>query len=327
MVAQMVRCLFACCMASLLSAAAYAQTASSSTGQVDAAAWSAEQIQARIRELEAERAVRLALMTPTERLSLWADPEIWLIVLSVMLALSFICLSWLLWLMRRAKNQQWQVSMVMDWDTWRTRRTPFPATAPLAPLSLESGNSTDLLVYDSVIGLDLNDDLNEPLQISREGPDGIQVQEHSDPIAHAEFWVALKKPEIAIEILEAVCENDTTPKSGMMLFELYYQTRHRAQFEDLQRRFKAIFNTKVPDWDEIADYQAQRRLKDMPDLMQRINQVLHKRGVHHFLKNLLIDNRGGTRQGFDYGVFCDLVNLFETIQAGKPVVNCESIFV
>ena len=309
----------------MLNAAAFAQTPDLSPEQVNAAAWSEEQIQVRIRELEAERAVRLALMSPTERLGLLADPEIWLIALSVMLLVSMICLSWLLWLMRRAKNHQWQVSMVMDWDTEHTRKFQFPLT--ITPLSVLGRNhNTDTLEYETVTVSDMEVVINPEPEVIHEVSDGIQVEEHSDPIAHAEFWLALKKPEIAIEILEAVCENDTTPKSGMMLFDLYRQTQHRAQYEDLKRRFKTIFNTKVPDWEEMELGQDSYRLKDMPDLMHRINQVLHKRGVRHFLKNLLIDNRGGTRQGFEYGVFCDLVRLFEAVQAGKPVVNCESIF-
>lgn len=174
---------------------------------------------------------------------------------------------------------------------------------------------------------DCAEQIDMELQVIHDKPESsIQVEEHSDPIAHAEFWLALNKTEIAIEVLEAACESDTTPKSGLMLFDLYRQTHHRAQYEDLKRRFKILFNTKVPDWDELEVSQGQCRLKDMPELMRRINQVLHKSGVHHFLKSLLTDNRGGTRQGFEYGVFCDLVNLFETVQAGKPVVNCESIF-
>ena len=325
MVAQMMKCLLASGLACCLSASAWAQAPSLSAEQVSAAAWSQEQIQARIRELEAERAVRLALMSPDERLSLLDDPQIWLIALSVMLVVSFICLSWLLWLMRRAKNQQWQISMVMDWDSEHTRQTQLPIT--ITPLSrLELGNVTEVLDVDTVVLPDLTQDIDTELQVIFEGRESIEVQEHSDPIAHAEFWLALKKPEIAIEILETVCENDTTPKSGMMLFKLYHQTQHRAQYEDLKRRFKTLFNTKVPDWEELEDCETQYRLRDMPDLMHRINQVLHKHGVHQFLKNLLIDNRGGTRQGFEYGVFCDLVNLFETVQAGKPIVNCESIF-
>ena len=56
MVAQMMKCLLALCMACCLSASAWAQAPSLSAEQVSAAAWSQEQIQARIQELEAERA-------------------------------------------------------------------------------------------------------------------------------------------------------------------------------------------------------------------------------------------------------------------------------
>ncbi|MEN9867888.1 MAG: hypothetical protein RL748_3478 [Pseudomonadota bacterium] len=313
---------FCVALLALMSQLLWAQTPSLSAEQVNAVAWSEEQIQARIRELEAERAVRLALMAPDEQLTLLADPQTWLIALSVMLAISFICLSWLLWQMRRVRRQQWQVSMVMDWDSGRGNPAPQhkPNALPLA------NQTDDYLEYETVMIADLAQENND--DITDDGPlqDAIQVEEHSDPIAHAEFWMALKKPEIAIEILEAVCEKDQTPKSSMILFELYRQTQRRAQFEDLKRRFRLAFNAKVPDWEEIVDYQPGMRLKDMPELMRRINEVLHKRGVHHFLRNLLVDNRGGTRQGFEYGVYCDLVSLFETLQAGKPVVNCESIF-
>ena len=99
----------------------------------------------------------------------------------------------------------------------------------------------------------------------------------------------------------------------------------RTQYEATRARFKTIFNGKIPAFDEREAAQAAPRLKDMPELTRRINRLLPTNSIYAFLRGLLIDDRKGTRQGFEYSVYCDLVKLSEALCNGDEIVRCEAI--
>jgi hypothetical protein len=161
----------------------------------------------------------------------------------------------------------------------------------------------------------------EPLLI-----EAVDVIEQNDPLQQARFWAATGKPEVAIEILEPVLEADPHPRRWMLLLELYALTNQRQAYIALGQRFKAMFNCKLPHWGEKP---AARRLLDMPDLVQRIDGMLiesKQRGagksVIASLNSLLLDERQGQRQGFEYCVYEDLVRLYDTVCAGKQLASC-----
>lgn len=61
--------------------------------------------------------------------------------------------------------------------------------------------------------------------------------------------------------------------------------------------------------------------------MQRINRILPGNGVIAELNKLLLDDRKGKRQGFEYGVYCDLVRLYDAVCNGEPIQHCEDLFI
>ena len=321
--------------------------------QVNAAAWSEEQIQARIRELEAERVVRMALMLPEKQSDFLADPQTWLVGLAVLLSLSIFCLAWLLVVMRRWKNQEWQASVIVDWEEPRKprikRQVPNDElengwlnpqassltnrdarndrhemlTAQMQPVYQFSDSAIDMIEFRKAPPPTIIDDEDQEYDWNPYFDEGISVIEETGALQQAQFWAALDKSEVAIDILEQYYEQDRAPNSWLLLFDLYRKTGQRAKYEIMKRRFKCIFNAQVPDWDEKCLEQS--RLKDMPELAQRINRFLSGNSVVSFLEGLLFDNRGGTRRGFEYGVYCDLVKLFDTLCAGGAVQDCESV--
>lgn len=317
-----------------------------SSEQVNAAAWSEEQIQARIRELEAERMVRMALMLPETKNDFLADPQTWLIGLAVLLVLSMFCLGWLLHLMRRWKNQEWQASVIMDWEEpanlSKSPLPPMPGKALKLPQAKPvigqhksihatlgasgfqfNDNPFDAIEYQQIPLPTVIDDEDQEYNLNPHFEEGISVIEETGALQQAQFWAALDKPEVAIEILEQYYEQDRAPNSWLLLFDLYRKTGQRDKYDILKRRFKCIFNARVPGWEE--KWHQQSRLKDMPELAQRINRFLSGNSIMSFLEGLLFDNRGGTRRGFEFGVYCDLVTLFDTLCAGQEVADCESV--
>lgn len=155
----------------------------------------------------------------------------------------------------------------------------------------------------------------------------IEVSEALDPLSQAQFWAAIGKPSVAIEILEPIYQQEPTPHSWLLLLEMYSLTEQRQAWEAAQQCFKKVFNCKVPPWEVAPEHaRAQTTLRDMPGLMQRINRALPGNGVMAFLRNLLRDDRQGSRAGFEYGVYCDLLRLHDALCDGKPVACCEELF-
>lgn len=170
--------------------------------------------------------------------------------------------------------------------------------------------------------------VDEVLDVDPNSVVGLIVQEQASAALQAQFWNALGKPVLAIEILEAVRDSDIAPANWLLLLDLYAQCGKQNEYESLRRRFKAMFNGQVPAWNERIPGLSCRRLSDMPELAQRVNRALAEHGMHgvlSYLRGLLHDNRNGTRQGFEYGVFCDLVRLYEAVSEGRAIDCCEAL--
>jgi hypothetical protein len=168
----------------------------------------------------------------------------------------------------------------------------------------------------------------EVLDVDPNSVVGLIVQEQTPAALQAQFWNALGKPALAIEILEAVRDSDIAAANWLLLLDLYAQCGKQNDYETLRRRFKAMFNAQVPAWGERIFGIRCRRLCDVPELAQRVNRALAEHGVHgvlSYLRGLLHDNRNGTRQGFEYGVFCDLVRLYEAVSEGRAIDCCEAL--
>lgn len=285
------------------------------------------------------------LMLQQDKVDLLVDPQTWVVGLAVLLGLSLLCLGWLLVLTRRWKNQEWQAQAMVDWEepgnqvdssyipyALRSARTyPRPGfhqhreiQATLAQTSFYFSDAEVEMIDDQKAPLpSVIDDDDREYDLNPHFEEGLTVMEETGALQQAQFWAALDKPEVAIDILEQYYEQDRAPNSWLLLFELYRKTGQRDKYDILRRRFKCIFNARVPDWDE--KWLAHPRLIDMPELAQRINRFLSGNSVLSYLESLLFDNRGGTRRGFEFGVYCDLVKLFDALCAGNDVQNCESV--
>ena len=303
-----------------------------------AVSWSQAQIESRIQELETERAQRLVLMrTNNPELnhdsSVGSLSQLWPNIL-VLLGIGTVpALLLLLWQMKRA-----QPVVVFDWERSITlhttpelepgavRATALETSKPQARNAGEAGrafpNTFDSIEYEVVR-------VKSPEQQAREAEptmlDTADLIEQATPLAQAKFWSALDKSDVAISILEQVIEQERTPQSWLLLLDLYAKTNRAACYEAMRHRFKTLFNGKIPALEERAKAQGQMRLKDLPDLAERINQHLSGNGIYSFLRSLLLDERQGSRQGFEYSVYCDLVQLYDAVCHGRKIERCEAI--
>lgn len=150
-----------------------------------------------------------------------------------------------------------------------------------------------------------------------------KVEEVSDYIQQAEFWMSLQRDGHAIELLEASCKDDNPgePIPWLYLFDLYRELGDKGRYMALRTRFQRIFNGKIPLWDETPDAPPSGGLENLPELMKTIASLWKTDDIIPFLENLLIDNREGERAGFDLTTYREISFLasiaYEHSQARK----------
>ncbi len=148
-----------------------------------------------------------------------------------------------------------------------------------------------------------------------------QVEEFSDVMHEAEFWISLNKPLNAIQVLQAYTAHETirSPLPWLLLFDLYLKVGEQDAFAVLQRQFHSIFNAKIPDWENYADAQRHHGLEQMEYLMGKVQSLWLTDEILPFLEDMLIDDRDGTREGFELGTYQDillLINIAKELQHG-----------
>ncbi len=138
----------------------------------------------------------------------------------------------------------------------------------------------------------------------------LQVEEISDMMQEAEFWMLLNDPQRAIEILEpcAHVAHPVSPVPWIYLLDLYRVTAQKENYESLAPRLKKVFNANPPAWEQSSEA-LPRSLRDYPHVVQKIEEMWEGDEVIAYLENLLLDGREGDRAGFDLAVFREIIHL------------------
>jgi hypothetical protein len=138
----------------------------------------------------------------------------------------------------------------------------------------------------------------------------IKVEEISDAMEEAEFWMSLRDPQRAISVLEQYyADHPNWPMASLYLLQLYREVDDRTNYDALLERFKRNFNGKAPEWDTDVSTVSNKGLEDYPHLLKQICSLWGSNQAGPFLANLLFNNRTGQREGFDLPVYLDLVLL------------------
>ncbi|MGZ5800416.1 MAG: type IV pilus assembly protein FimV [Burkholderiaceae bacterium] len=162
---------------------------------------------------------------------------------------------------------------------------------------------------------------------NRKRSEMIEVEEISDAMEEAEFWMSLRDPQRAISVLEHFgdAERPKSPMAWLYLLKLYREVDERSKFDTLLQLFKSHFNTKAPEWDAKPGEMNGKGLEDYPHLVNQICNLWGSDQVARYLEDLLFNNRSGQREGFDLPVYLDLILLaniayevFPPKRNGKP---------
>jgi pilus assembly protein FimV len=137
------------------------------------------------------------------------------------------------------------------------------------------------------------------------------AEEILDEIQQAEFWMDMQQPQRAIEILESHwnVERPSSPLPWLYLFDLYRLVDDHEKYEELTERFERLFNCKVLPWGDGHVVEHSRSLEEFPFLMKKLIELWPTDQLVPFLENLLVDDRDGRRQGFDLASYREILFL------------------
>ncbi len=163
----------------------------------------------------------------------------------------------------------------------------------------------------------------EPATYAQSEYESLQTQ--MSPLLQAQFWLTIKRPENAIEVLENAIENETSVQAHLLLLNLYIGAQNGAAYEIQRQRMKPRFNVHLPCWSDYLRLHRRTELRNDHDLVSRINQAIYQRQAGQYLHQLLHETREGNRRGFPLGVYSDIVRIYDAIQKGRNIRHCDQV--
>ncbi|WP_323581580.1 hypothetical protein [Actimicrobium sp. CCC2.4] len=162
--------------------------------------------------------------------------------------------------------------------------------------------------------------VHETLQFYPARVEHLKVEEISDVMQEAEFWVSLNDPGRAIEILEPYgnLEQPESPMPWLFLLDLYRDCDNQTSYEALRERTIRIFNTRIPGWDEVPDVAPAASLENFPHVVEQISALWETEQILPYLESLVLDKRDGIRRGFDIEVYQEIMLLLSIARGFGP---------
>jgi hypothetical protein len=241
-------------------------------------------LERRNRELEARQKAR-----PAES----AQPPRWQSLIGGAVALLGGGIALAAWLRRRGRA----VPSALDDDAW-TAITPVAARR--APALEDSPMEPD--------AIDFAAPKAAPSFTEIEPDAGTEVKE--DILDQAEVYVAFGHANLAIHLLQEHLRDAPTesPVPWLLLLDLLNREGLKAEYEATARECQRHFNINLAS-DMAAATPAGLGLEAYPHIVTRLQALWGTPEVEPFLHQLLYDNRGGTRLGFEAETYRDIVLL------------------
>ena len=141
---------------------------------------------------------------------------------------------------------------------------------------------------------------------------GTEVNESA--VDRAEVFLAFGHADLAIHLLEEhLAENPTeSPVPWLLLLELLEREGLKKEYQEARLSCKVHFNLQVADLDEST---GSHSLEDFPHILAEVGRRWNTADIAPYLDNLLRDDRGGMRRGFDPGTFRDILFLRQLVEA------------
>jgi tetratricopeptide (TPR) repeat protein len=283
-----------------------------------------EQMQDQLRAAEAaERAAEQAKATAPApaKASAWSDQN-WPL-LSAVAGLPLLVALGLLW-RRRSQREP-----AAEWPA--TRPAQIPAGEPPAAGGLH-GAAVEAALQNTAAGL------AEPVvpavappppkrapkrtTIARDSASALAVSELLHVTEEARVYVALGRPERAIEVLNEHIRQvpRSMPAAWLMLLHLYHASGRPQDFRRLAEEFHLHCNVQAPLWESFGSSEYEEGgLETFPHIQREVTRIWRQPGCREYLENLLYDNREGRRMGFPLAAYGEILLLLQILDAPPPV--------
>lgn len=241
-------------------------------------------LQQRNEELEARRAASPRVTPPPERPAQW---PLYLLITGLITA-SIVLVAWLL---RRSRSRQ---PVPVDDSPWTQ------PDAPMMTLSeMTSGPETEPEPEP--------ERMREIVQPPRN--EGTEIKE--DILDQAEVFMAHGHGELAIHLLQEHLREAPTesPVPWLLLLDLLHREGDTAGYAAASAECRRYFNINLAGHPVSQDSEPGQGLEAYPHLLEQLVKAWNTPNIDAFFHDLIYDDRGGTRIGFEPGAYRDILLL------------------
>jgi hypothetical protein len=153
-------------------------------------------------------------------------------------------------------------------------------------------------------------------------PAAIESTEVKDDILdQAEVFMAHGHGEIAINLLQEHVRDapDESPVPWLLLLDLLHRENDTAGYAAASAECRRHFNINLTGHPVSQDNDSGRGLEAYPHLLEQLEKVWGTPSTDDFFRDLLYDNRGGTRVGFEPSAYRDILMLRTIAQNVHPL--------
>jgi hypothetical protein len=150
--------------------------------------------------------------------------------------------------------------------------------------------------------------------------EGTEVKE--DILDQAEVYMAHGHADLAIHLLQEHLREAPTesPVPWLLLLDLLHRAGDTAGYAAASTECRRYFNVNLTDHPISQDNDSGEGLEAYPHLMEQLVKVWTTPERDAFIKDLIYDDRGGTRMGFEPSAYRDIL-LLRTLAQDAPLTH------
>ncbi len=138
---------------------------------------------------------------------------------------------------------------------------------------------------------------------------GTEVKD--DVLDQAEVFMAFGHGDLAIHLLQEHLRDAPTesPVPWLLLLDLLHREGDAAGYAAASAECRRYFNVNLTDHPISQDSEAGQGLEAYPHLLEQLVKIWNTPEIEAFFHDLIYDDRGGTRMGFEPGAYRDILLL------------------
>lgn len=142
-------------------------------------------------------------------------------------------------------------------------------------------------------------------------PRASDTEVKEDVLDQAEVFMAFGHGDLAIHLLQEHLREAPTesPVPWLLLLDLLHREGDTAGYAAASAECRRHFNVNVTDHPVSQDNENGHGLEAYPHLLEQLVKVWNTPDIEAFFHDLIYDNRGGTRIGFEPGAYRDILLL------------------